>query len=111
LAENKKEQLRLVAKEHLPDPIIVIGYLEHQLDLVSQLIVDLSESGVTLSPEAIDRVEKMKVLLNYSSVNFEDIDNPLESYKLPNAEGLKKHTRKVQERYLNAQIREGVFGE
>jgi hypothetical protein len=106
---EKKKELEDIAKEMLPDPIIVIGYLEHQLDLTAQLIVDLADS-ITLTPEAQERLDKLKSLLQHSSINFLDMESPLEAYKIPNAVALKQQTRKVQEKYLKAQIREGVFG-
>jgi hypothetical protein len=92
------------------DPIIVIGYLEHQLDLIAQLLIDLAEKSEPLAPEAEDRLQKLKALLQYSSIDFAHITSVYESYKLPNAEALKQETRKVQKQYLTAQIREGVFG-
>jgi hypothetical protein len=110
MSDDRKAELREVAKEKLPDPIIVIGYLEHQLDLIGMLLVDLAE-GSTLSAEAQDRLDRLKTLLQYSSINFANITSVYESYKLPNAEVLKQETRKVQKQYLTAQIREGVFGE
>ena len=111
MTEDKKRELRETAKNMLPDPIITIGYMEHYIDLIAQLVVDLAESGVELPKEAKERLEILKSILKYSSVDFNNLDDPLESYKLPKSEELKKYTRIVQKRYLVAQVREGVFRE
>lgn len=109
MTSEKKQELINVVTDMLPDPIIIIGYLEHQIDLISKLIVDFADSGLTLSPEATDRLNELKKLLEYSSINFENLDNPIESYKLPKAKELKSETRSVQGKYLKAKIREGTF--
>lgn len=113
MTDDKKRELQEVTKKLLPDPIIVIGYMEHYIDLIAKIIIDLTdslvESDIELSQEAQDRLEKLKSILQYSSINFDDIDNPLEYYKIPKSEELKKYTRFVQKRYLDAQIREGIF--
>lgn len=109
MTEDKKRELRETAKNMLPDPIIIIGYMEHYIDLIAKLVVDLAESGVELPPEAQERLEKLKSMLQHSSIDFNNMDDPLESYKLPRSEELKKYTRTVQKRYLIAQMREGVL--
>lgn len=107
---DKKEELRKIAGELLPDPLITMAYVEHQMDLMGQLILDVIEStGVELSPEAEARVEMLQELMKHSSVNFERIQDQLQSYKLPKAIEYKERTRTVQDRYLKAQIKEGVF--
>ena len=111
MTEDKKRELRETAKNMLPDPIIVIGYMEHYIDLIAKLVVDLAESGIELPQEAQERLELLKSILKYGSVDFNNIDDPLESYKLPKSGELKKYTRAVQKRYLVAQMREGVFVE
>lgn len=111
MTEDKKRELREIAKSMLPDPVIIIGYMEHYIDLIAQLVVDLAKSGVELPPEAQERLEKLKSMLQYSSIDFNNIDDPLESYKLPRSEELKKYTRTVQKRYLIAQMREGILEE
>jgi hypothetical protein len=107
---DKKHELQQVAREHLPDPIIIIGYMEHQLDLIGQLVVDIAE-GVQLSPEATDRLELLKQVVAYASVDFANISHQFQSYKIPKAVELKQHTRNIQGRYLQAQLREGILGE
>lgn len=110
---DRKEELRKVAQDLLPDPIIVIGYLEHQLDLMAMLVKDLYTvvDETQLSDEAKERLAMLDQLLKFPSINFNDLDNPLEAYKIPKATELKGYTRKVQERYLKKQMQEGVFGE
>lgn len=106
---DKKDELRENAQAMLPSPIITLAYVEHQMDLMSQLIIDLSE-GVTLSVPAQQRVDMLKTILQHSSINFGNLTHPLESYKIPKTAEYKAETRVVGARYLQAQIRAGVFG-
>lgn len=109
MADNKKEELREIAKSMLPDSIIVIGYLEHQLDLIGRLVLDLFANQTSLSADVQSRLNDLNQLLQYSSIDFSNITSQLESYKIPNATALKEETRKIQKKYLDAQIREGLF--
>jgi hypothetical protein len=109
--KEKKRELRKVAEAMFPEPIIIIGYIEHYIDLMGKVIEDLSSVVDTsqLSPEQQERLNKLKEFLQYSSVDFNNISDPLESYKLPSALQLKADTRNIQRRYLEAQLREGIF--
>lgn len=106
--EDIKKVLRETAKSELPDPIITLAYVEHQMDLMAQLIVDMAESQ-TLSAEATERLNMLKQLLEHSSVDFANLADPLQAYKIPKAIEYKENTRDVSIRYLMAQIRERVF--
>lgn len=108
---DRREELRNIAKDMLPDPIIIIGYLEHQIDLMAKVISDLLPlvDTASLSPDAQTRIEKLNEILTHSSVDFNNINSPLESYKIPTTVQLKGDTREVQKRYLNTQVKEGIF--
>lgn len=109
--EDVKQSLMDVAKSQLPETFIMIAYMEHQLDLCSQLIVDIAEaSGVTLSADAENRLSLLKDVLAQSSIDFANITGQLESYKIPNATSMKAFIHKIEDLYLQAQIREGTFG-
>lgn len=106
---DKKEELRKIAAELLPDPLITMAYVEHQIDLIGQLVIDLAET-VDLGPEQQKRVDMLKKLMQHSSIDFANITHQLQSYKIPKATEYKERTRSVQGRYLQAQIKEGIFG-
>jgi hypothetical protein len=110
--EDKKHELRQIAEKSLPEVIVALGFTEHQIDLMGRLILDIVEGldPASLSPETVERVEMLKQLIYYSSVDFEDLSNPLQAYKIPKAIEVKEKTRDIQGRYLNAQLRAGVFG-
>lgn len=110
MTESKKDELRMIASNQLEDPIIVIAYLEHQMDLMARIILDLAENVNSLTEEQKQRVEMLKGLMNHSSIDFNDLDNPLHAYKIPKTIENKEYTRLVQYRYLQAQIKEGIFG-
>jgi hypothetical protein len=107
---DKREILRETAKTMLPDSIITLAYVEHQMDLMAQLIVDMAESANLTGP-ALDRLNMLKQILEYTSIDFENLSQPLQAYKIPKTTEYKKNTRVVGEKYLLAQVREGVFGE
>lgn len=106
---DKKEELRKIAGELLPDPLITMAYVEHQIDLIGQIVIDLAESA-SLNPEQQKRLDMLKGVMKHSSIDFVNIKHQLQSYKIPKATEYKERTRSVQERYLQAQIKEGVFG-
>lgn len=112
--EDKREILRETAKDMLPDTVIALGFMEHQLDLIGQLVVDLLEivdTTAEIDPAVRTRVDMLKGLLNYSSIDFNNLASPFQSYKIPKATEVKGITRQVQLRYLEAQQREGLLGD
>jgi hypothetical protein len=104
-----KEELRQTAASMLNDPVLIMAFVEHQMDLMGQLILDLAENA-TLTPEQQERVDMLKQIMQYSSIDFANISNILQAYKVPKTAENKQHTRMVQDRYLKAQMRAGVFG-
>lgn len=110
-ANERKKELQSVVKDMLSDPIIVIGYMEHQIDLMGKIIEDLSGlvDTSTLAPAQQQRLTSLKSILQFSSLDFENLNSPLQSYKIPKVIELKEDTRRVQTRYLNRQIQEGLM--
>lgn len=109
--QEKKRELRKIAKEMLPESIVIIGYLEHFVDLIGKCVEDLSSiiDISQLNEEQQFRLNKLKEFLQYSSVDFNNLNDPFEAYKLPSALQLKADTRNIQRRYLKAQQREGLL--
>lgn len=110
MADNKKQELRDVAAGQMADPIITLAYIEHQMDLTSQLVIDLA-SKFDLSPAEAERLEMLKSIMEHSSINFANIQDMLESYKVPKTKEHKKATRTIQIRYLLAQVKAGIFND
>lgn len=109
--EERRKELQEIAKDKLPDPIIIIGYLEHQLDLMVKVVSDLASvvDTSTMTQDQKDRLLLVEDFLQQSSVDFDDLSNPLQSYKLPKAKELKIYTRDIQKRYLMKQQKEGLL--
>lgn len=108
---TKRTELRNIVEKMLPEPVIIIGYLEHQLDLVSQVALDLSElvDQTNMTEDQKSRLVNLQDMLKHTSVDFTALEHPLQSYKLPKAVQLKQDTRDVQLRYQGALMREGLF--
>ncbi|AEO93680.1 gp422 [Bacillus phage G] len=113
MSNEIKEELRKIAESNLPESVIVISYMEHMLDLVATITKELSNliDKEKISPELQLKLDMLESLLQYSSVDFANIENPMQAYKIPKTIELKNQTRKVQERYLKKQIEKGVFGD
>lgn len=111
MTKERKKELQDIAKSNLPDPIIILGFMEHQIDFMAKIIEDLV--GVvdtsTLTEEQLGRITQLKEFLKASSVDFDDLSNPLQSYKLPKALQVKTETRDIQYRYITKQIDEGLM--
>jgi hypothetical protein len=115
VSEEQIKALREAVKNRLDDPIIVISYLEHQIDLQGKVLdllaSEVEASGVVLSTELKDLLQMQKDLLTHSSVDFDNLQDQMESYKIPKTAEKKSNTRKIQYRYLQRQIEEGIFGD
>jgi carboxypeptidase C (cathepsin A) len=107
-----KTELRETAKTMLEDPMITMAYVEHQMDLVSRLVLDLIDivdTTAELDPAVKQRVEMLRSITAHSSIDFENLTSPFQNYKVPKTVEHKEHTRKVSTRYLQAQLREGIL--
>lgn len=108
-----EEQLLQSVKEQMDDPIKIIGFLEHQLDyqqkIISLLIQSLETNGFDLPEELIALKPIQDGFLKHSSVDFNDIAHPFQSYKIPKAIEKKERQRITQERYLNKKMVNGIF--
>ncbi len=107
--EKKRQELLKAASDRLPDPVHTIAFLEHQMDLMGRIILDLADNATGLTEEQLERVLMLQELIDYSSVDFNNLKHPLQSYKIPKAVEQKAYTRLIQDRYLKAQQREGIF--
>lgn len=109
--EQRKEELRQAAMEKMPSPIIVLAYMEHYLDLVGKLVKDLStivdETKITSEIQA--RLDLLDLVLAQSSIDFENLESPLESYKIPNTADIKHYVAKTRQRYMAIQAEEGLL--
>lgn len=93
-----------VIERQVGNTAIILGYFEHQVDLLAKITKELSElvDQEKMSEDLKGRLATLDSLLEQSSVNFENIDSPLESYKLPGAVDKKRIMRDIQNRYLTA---------
>lgn len=108
---QKKEELRDAAIMMLPETVVALGYIEHQMDLIgtiTMMLVDSFKDNMTDDQLAI--VNMLRDVLKHSSIDFANINDQLQSYKIPKTIENKAAIRLVQEQYLLAQIREGIFG-
>lgn len=113
MGEDLRALLVSAARGALDDPIIIIGYLEHQLDLQGKILHTLAEevkaSGVQLSPALQTLLDLQNQFVSNSSVDFDNMTDQMQSYKIPRAIEKKARTRRVQMMYLLKQKEEGML--
>lgn len=109
--EAKEKELLDAMMQRLPNVLLIQGYMEHQLDLMGKLIVDIYEQvgEENLSPEVKGRLDSLRMIMEASSVDFDNIKDPMEAYKYPKAKGVKDQIRVEQARYLKAKVKFGIF--
>lgn len=93
----------------LADPMITMAYVEHQMDTIAKLVIDLAESQEITDPKVLERLSLLKQIMTHSSIDFDDLTNQFQNYKIPKTIEHKENTRKVSNRYLLAQLREGIL--
>jgi hypothetical protein len=114
MSEEQIKALREAIKNRLGDEIVILGLLEHQIDtsakIIDMLATEIEASGITLSTELKDLLQMQKDFLQVSSVDFDNLQDQFQSYKIPKAIQQKSETRKAQNMYLQRQIDAGLFG-
>lgn len=108
MGKSIAQNLQEAVNEMLPDQNITMGLMEHQIDLLTMLIISLSENA-TLSDKDKQIVGYLKQLLPAISIDINNMDSPFESYKVPALLDGKRRTRIVQAQYLMAQARAGIL--
>jgi len=111
MAETENPLWDIVARQvnsDVGDPLNLISYLEHLIDLNSHLILKLSETidPTLLDTQTLELLGYLRQFNTLSSVNFSDLNNPFEAYKLPVALSKKSYIRDIQRVYLNAKLKE-----
>lgn len=114
---KEKEELLEETKKRMPDVVQTLGYMEHQLDLVTKLTLDIHKilvettqlvNAEELTPEQRERFKVAEDFVKTSSVDFDDLPNQLQSYKLPTAIQKKSEMRQIQDRYLQVVYERGL---
>lgn len=108
LSEKQIRELRQTVAELLPDSVIVLGNLEHQIDLVSGIVKDLSlaikEIDPSILPEGFDKkLELLDKFLTQSSLDFKNLDHFLYNELVNGAVSMKQYIRFIQLRYFKEQ--------
>lgn len=82
---------------------VLVAYLEHQVDLQGNIINELAKivDSSKITPELQALLDINKQVLANSSVDFSNLESPLEAYKFPKVITNKAVIRKVQEKYLS----------
>lgn len=106
--KNAKELVNIELIEKTGGLAQLLGSLEHQLDLALKLAVDLSKliDQDTIPNDVKERLEVADRLLTHQSLNFENLNNPIDNSKLDTAIERKSLLRNVQSLYFNKLIEE-----
>jgi hypothetical protein len=108
LTEQQKKELRQIVSQLLPDSVLVLGNMEHQLDLVSGIVKDLSIAIQEIAPDKLppnfaDKIEALDKFLTQSSLDFNQLKHFLYAELINGAINMKEYIRVVQARYFKEQ--------
>lgn len=108
---EREKELQQIAASMLPSPMISTAYVEHQMDLISSLLMDLFArlDPESLTPDIQAKLSYLQQAMTFSSVDFSNLSEPLQSYKLPAMIEKKWETRIVQNKYLLKLKTEGLL--
>lgn len=111
---SQKERFAQIAQEkyeQLGSPVVVMAYLTHLIDLQNQVILDLASAvdQTKLSTEAKERLNLVEQVSHVSSVDFANVNDPMQAYKIPNAIALKTKSNILMQEYVTALAREGLL--
>ena len=81
----------------------VLSYAEIQIDIISQLVVDLSKIVDTekITPDVQIKLDSLEQILKYSAIDFSNLSSIRENYKIPMSVALKSIMRNIQKPYLD----------
>lgn len=114
---KEKDQILDEIKNRMPDIVQTLGYMEHQIDLITKFNVDLlylltQTTGLVdpaqLPAGLVERLEQMEFLLESSSVDFDNLTHPMQNYKIPKAKERKDLIRQIQQRYVSLVYERGL---
>lgn len=104
---RKPEDLALEAVEkEVGNLAQVLGLFEHQVDLMAQLILDLASIAdqTKLTSEMQERINMLRAFMQNTSVDFSNLSDPFQSYRIPAAIESKARIRRIQEKYLRLKL-------
>lgn len=100
--KEKIREYRQAVTERLPEAVVVIAYMEHQVDVLTKALNILySKFSDQLTPEEQEVFDYVNQFLSASSVNFDNLQDPIELDKLQGAADYKNQVRVLQRRYIN----------
>lgn len=85
----------------------IVSLLEYGIDLVSQTCLDLSRmvDQTKITPEIQGRLDALQLLLQYSSIDFDNINDPYNFWKIGLSAQSKQISREIQDLYLKNVIK------
>lgn len=109
MEKRPEELVREQITQEIGNESIVLGYFEHQVDLLMQVVKDLAGAVDTeqLSEDAKQRLGMVDQLLAHTSVDLAHLDSPYQAYKIPKAIETKKRLRTIQAQYLTVKAELG----
>lgn len=107
----KEKDLQSLALEKLESDVgnmvIVLGFFEHQVDLACSILQDVvQEVGGkdAFSEQLQKKIEFLSKINQSGSIDFENLQSPLEAYKIPEVIETKGKIRTIQKMYLKQKL-------
>jgi len=82
------------------------SYTEFNIDLLSKLLLDIIPllDQTKINSETQNRINILQKIMQYSSVDFTNLDSPTENYKFDGLIQAKEITAEVRQKYIKAII-------
>ena len=95
-------------KKEMGDPVFLVAYLEHQVDVLTNVVLHLAQAADPAVVEAIQpQLDALQTIDASSSIDFDNLTSPTEAFKLPMMVHNKQMLRSIQGRYLQRLMETG----
>jgi len=98
-------------EERIGSILKLLSYTEIQIDIMANLLMDITQvvneiDSTKITPETQLKIDSLNQILQFSSINFSQIDSSRENYKIPTTVYYKSELRDIQNPYLNLVVPE-----
>jgi hypothetical protein len=80
------------------------SYLEYYNDILAHILIDIISciNSESITPSMQAKIDILNTILEHSSIDINDISNPLEGYKVAGLIEVKDINKEIRQMYMNA---------
>ena len=96
-------------EERIGSLLKLLSYTEIQIDIMANLLIDMTQvinaiDSTKITSEIQLKIDSLNQMLQFSSIDFSNLSDARENYKVPTTVYYKSELRDIQEPYLNLVI-------